>query len=312
MTTTKGRAGKAAKPKILSHRNGRVTAPIEHIKVKNNFNVRKDTKPDAELQASVAEHGVLNPIHVMWKDNKEDTLYIVDGERRYRAAKAAKWTEVPVVCRGHLDLSEALIISLSTNESQRSLTRAERAEGYKRLRDAGHTVPEIAGAMGCSERMVNETLRLVDKAVGPIRKAAMSNGEGIPTRAASRAALLPEKVQKKLAPKMKGKTTVEALEMVRAEEKKLGKVPKQTRKTKTSKATGKKTPKQTSATKSKSLADRLNRAESALLKEWHKNQNDPVLTGQVHLCEALKGHRTISSLFKKTTIKKTKLKKRSA
>lgn len=281
------------KPKILNQKNGVVTAPLDSIRIEDEFNVRIDAQPDKELVASIAENGVLNPIHVRWKDDEEDVLYVVDGERRYRAAKIAMWTEVPVICRGHLNDKEALVVSLSTNENQLPLTREEKAEGFRRLRDIGMESTEISEVMGCSERLVAETLRLLDKATPPIRRGAMVNGK-IPTRAASRAALLPPEVQERLAPRLEGKTTEESLALIRAEEKVLGIIPKGTRPRKHSTRKG---ARKEVALKASTVLDRLRRAERNLKGLLKEKPNSLILRGQLHLCGVLKGKETLSSLL---------------
>lgn len=214
----KGREVK--KPEVIKARDGRFWAPVGAIEIEDGFNVRDKTEPGKELKASILEQGVRNPIHVRWKDEKEDSLYIIDGERRYRAAIAAKWKEVPIVSHGHIGDRDALIISLSANEGQLSLTPEERAKGFSRLLESGLNAAEIAAVMACSRRTVTETLNVLGKALPRVRKAAM-NGDKLPIRVASRAASLPAKEQERLLPKLRGKTSEEGLEVVREAEARL-------------------------------------------------------------------------------------------
>jgi ParB/RepB/Spo0J family partition protein len=289
------------KDKILMSRNGQVMALIGSIKVQRDFNVRKDTDPDTVLFKSIEEHNVLNPIHVRWKDSKEDTLYIIDGERRYRAAKKAKWSEVPVVCRGHLDNRDALVVSLSTNEGQLPLRKMERAEGFRRLRKEGLDALEISNVMGCSERMVTETLRLIDKATPKLRKAVLSNGD-IPDRAASRASTLPAEEQEKLTPQLKGLTTKEAVEKVQEVEQRLGVVPKGTRKT------GSKKPLKLDKS---AIMKRLDSVEPMLEQAHEKEPRSQTIRAQISLCEALRGEHTLESLFRKRTTRNSRIRRKS-
>jgi ParB/RepB/Spo0J family partition protein len=277
---------------LLKHRNGSFYAPIGSIKIEDKFNVRKNVQPDEELIASIAEHGILNPIHVRWKDNEEKELYVVDGERRYRAAKITEWTEVPVVCRGHIDYRDALVISLSTNEGQLPLTREEKAEGFRRLRKSGMEPWEISHVMACSERMVVETLRLLDKATAPIRKGVLVKGN-ISRRAGSRAALLPPESQEKVSKKIVGKTTEEALVLIREEEEDLGVIPKGTRlKMNSARRGAKKTP----ALKPSDVIARLRRAEKALKETLVENPSSRTAKAQMRLCQVLRGTEPVSYL----------------
>lgn len=297
---TRSASSAKPRPKILTHNNGKVSASLEFIEIQLKFNVRRNTEPDEELIKSIEENGVLNPIHVRWKDEKEDILYIVDGERRYKAAKWAKWSEIPVVCRGHIDDRDALVVSLTTNEGQKPLKREERAEGFKRLRDEGLSEKEISDVMGCSERTVAETLRLVDKATGPIRRAAMGNGgskvrpgEEIPVRAASRAASLPANEQKKLATKMKGKNTEEALEEVRKVEEKLG-----------IKTRGRKAKK--GAKPKLNLKEMLVVVERRLKAALRHSPNSRTVRAQLDIIQVLKGEKDITEALPSPSRKKGK------
>lgn len=304
-----GRTRPVRPPKvsILTSKNGQTMAPIDALKIQPKFNVRRNTEPDEELYQSIEEHNVLNPIHVRWKDSKEDVLYIVDGERRFRAAKKAKWSEVPVVCRGHLDDRDALIISLSTNEGQLPLTREERAEGFRRLSDAGLSRTDIANVMGCSKRMVSETLLLLDKATMPLRNAALHNGK-MSKRAGSRISTLPDKEQKKLMEKLEPKldqlTTDDILEEVRAVEARLNKDKdngSSKKKTKAEKRTTKKPEAVKSRTETKAdIVDRLGRAERMLTKALKTNSKSREIKAQLELCAVLRGEKSLNSLIRKS------------
>jgi hypothetical protein len=136
--------------------------------------------------------------------------------------------------------------------------------------------------------MVAETLRLVDKATGPIRKAAMGNGSGkkvkpgdkIPVRAASRAASLPANEQKKLAKRMKGKTTEEALEEVRKVEEKLG-ITTRGRQAKKSKL-------------KLNLKELLVAVERRLKSALRHTPNSRTIQAQLDIIEVLKGEKDIA------------------
>ncbi len=83
-----------------------------------------------DLTKSVREHGVLQPILV--RQRKDDTFEIVAGERRWRAAQAAKLDRVPVRV---LDLDDAgvLAVAMIENLQREDLNPLEEAEGYIEL-----------------------------------------------------------------------------------------------------------------------------------------------------------------------------------
>lgn len=89
------------------------TIPLAQLR-KSPFNPRTqylDTDME-ELQASIATHGVVQPIIVR---PIEGSLYeIVAGHRRTRAAKAAKLTEIPATIREMSD-AEARHVQLIEN-----------------------------------------------------------------------------------------------------------------------------------------------------------------------------------------------------
>lgn len=221
---TNGTAAASA-AKVLTNTDMGWEAPLNTLRIQKGFNVRKDTDPNPELVASVKEHGVRVPIQI--RDNQEEpgTFVVVDGERRLKAAKKAKLSTVPVVYQGNMDDAAATVLSLTTNENQKTLTPAERAEGFRRLKEFVDE-DEIARLMGTSTRTVKETLRALEKGVAEIKEGVKKPVEkgGIPTRVAARAADLPPKIQKKVAQKVKGKSTKEGLKVVQKAEKEIGKV----------------------------------------------------------------------------------------
>ena len=77
---------------------GAVTLNINDI-VPNRNQPRRDFDEESlqELAASIAEHGLLQPIVV--RPNTDGTYMIIAGERRWRACRMAELYEVPVVIK---------------------------------------------------------------------------------------------------------------------------------------------------------------------------------------------------------------------
>lgn len=118
-----------------------------------------DEEALAELAASIAEVGVLQPVVVRPLDDGRYAL--IAGERRWRAARQAGLTEIPAVIRTSDDqhsLTEALIENLQRQD----LGPLEEAAAYKALmEDFGMSHEQVAQAVGKSRPAVTNTLRLL-------------------------------------------------------------------------------------------------------------------------------------------------------
>jgi ParB family chromosome partitioning protein len=114
-----------------------------------------------ELAASIASNGVIQPIVVR---RAGDRFQIIAGERRWRAARLAGLTRVPVVVRDVGDGHERslLEIALIENIQREDLNPIEEALAYRRLADEFQLTQEaIATAVGKDRATVANTLRLL-------------------------------------------------------------------------------------------------------------------------------------------------------
>lgn len=113
----------------------------------------------AELAASVAQHGVLQPLLVRPLPNGQYQL--VAGERRWRAARMAGLQEVPAVVR-EMSEQEAAELALIENLQRQDLNPMEEAQGYRTLMESyGLTQEETAKAVNKSRPAVANALRLL-------------------------------------------------------------------------------------------------------------------------------------------------------
>lgn len=112
-----------------------------------------------ELAASIAEHGVLQPIVVTPKDGG---YQIVAGERRYRAAGRAGIDKMPALVRT-LSSQHKLELSLIENLQRRDLNVLETATAYLKLRDQFNlTLDQIGQRVGGKAvSSISNTLRLL-------------------------------------------------------------------------------------------------------------------------------------------------------
>jgi ParB family chromosome partitioning protein len=129
----------------------------------------------AELAESIREQGVLQPLIVRALPFDSAKRYeIVAGERRWRAARLAGFTVVPVLVRELTDQSAAAV-ALIENLQREDLNPIDQARSMSRLVDEFDlTHEEIAKALGRSRASVTNFLRLLDLADGV--KDAMIDG----------------------------------------------------------------------------------------------------------------------------------------
>lgn len=138
-----------------------VTLPIGEIEP-NREQPRKafDDAALAELSASIAQHGVLQPLLV--RPMSGGGYQIVAGERRYRASRMAGLTELPVVIR-ELSDKEAAQLALIENLQREDLNPMEEALGYQKLMESyGLTQEETAHIVNKSRPAVANALRLLN------------------------------------------------------------------------------------------------------------------------------------------------------
>ncbi len=104
--------------------------PVDQIRP-NPDQPRKALGDLRELTDSIREKGVLEPLLVRFIA-REDCFYIISGERRYHASRAAGLREVPCIEKT-ADDAETLEIGLIENLQRKDLTAFEEAEGLDRL-----------------------------------------------------------------------------------------------------------------------------------------------------------------------------------
>ena len=137
------------------------TLPIGKVEPRaDQPRVSFDEEELQELADSIAQYGVIQPITVR---RLEGGYYqIIAGERRWRAARMAGLTEIPVRV---LEADDKLTAELALVENlQRSdLNPIEEAKGYQSLmRDYGLTQEETARSVGRSRPAVTNAMRLLN------------------------------------------------------------------------------------------------------------------------------------------------------
>ena len=131
-------------------------------KVEPNPGQPRQDFDEAELQSladSIATHGVVQPLTVRELEN--GFYQIIAGERRWRAARLAGLTEVPVVII-EADDKTTMELALIENLQRQDLNPVEEALGYRTLMEEyGMTQEDTAGRVGKSRPAVANALRLL-------------------------------------------------------------------------------------------------------------------------------------------------------
>ena len=118
-----------------------------------------DDETLAELSASIAEHGLLQPIAV--RPKPPGGYLIVAGERRWRASRMAGLTEVPVIVKDVTD-EQAMELALVENLQREDLDPVEEAAGIRELMTrCDLTQEQAARKLGKSRSALANSLRLL-------------------------------------------------------------------------------------------------------------------------------------------------------
>ena len=156
-----------------------------------------------ELSESIKQFGVIQPLLV----KKQGPIYeIIAGERRFRAAKLAGLTEVPVLVRSY-DEKLSREVSIIENIQREDLNAAEEALAYQSLiSEYDLSQEELAERLSKKRTTITNSLRLLkleEEILNYIREGKLKEGHGrallaIP-EGKKRLALARECVEKKLS-----------------------------------------------------------------------------------------------------------------
>lgn len=154
------------------------TLPLREIEPDKD-QPRKDFDEQAlsELADSIARHGLLQPIAV--RAAAGGAYKIIAGERRWRAARLAGLSEVPVVIKDVTD-AEAMELALIENLQREDLDPVEEAMGYHQLMERCElTQEQTAQKIGKSRSAIANSLRLLnlpDDVLAFLKEGKLSTG----------------------------------------------------------------------------------------------------------------------------------------
>ena len=140
---------------------------------------RKQFDPDAlaDLADSIRQHGIIQPLTV--RKLQSGYYQIIAGERRWRAARMAGLSQVPVVVI-EADDRKAMELAMIENLQREDLNPMEEAEGYRTLMEQyGLTQEETSQRVGKSRSAVANALRLLhlsDEVRALVEEGKLSGG----------------------------------------------------------------------------------------------------------------------------------------
>ena len=142
-----------------------VEKPVEqtlklNLIVPNSEQPRKNFDEESlqELADSIRQYGILQPLIVQKKGNHYE---IIAGERRWRAAKLAGITDVPVLIREY-DKQQTMEIALIENVQRADLNPIEEAQAFQQLIQEFHlTQEEIANRVSKNRATITNSMRLL-------------------------------------------------------------------------------------------------------------------------------------------------------
>jgi ParB family chromosome partitioning protein len=133
---------------------------VEQIDVGEGVRRAIEKEPLEELAASIAMHGVLQPLVV--EPGAEGRYNLQIGMRRFAAAKMAGLEKVPaIILDGTLGAEDSLAVRLVENIHREDLDPIDEAEAYAALREMGVKVSEIAKRVGKERTYVSHSMRLL-------------------------------------------------------------------------------------------------------------------------------------------------------
>lgn len=120
---------------------------------------RKNFDPEKlqELSDSIRQYGVLQPLLVQ---KEKDYYKIIAGERRWRAARLAGLTEIPIIVK-EFTPQDSMAVSLIENLQRQNLNPMEESMAYQKLlTEFSMTQEQVAEKLGKSRSAVANSLRL--------------------------------------------------------------------------------------------------------------------------------------------------------
>lgn len=167
----------AAQPPVLTK--------VEEIHLRTwpdgtKFNPRTDLGDLRPLTESIKRHGLIEPVVVA--PRAEGGYWLVAGERRLTACKAAEMVEIPAnVMPGAADIWTAYAMALTENseDSRTSPSPMDLANAFKRLKEHGWDAKDIAATTGYHHRTVMRYVSLAENLTTGEQETVRAHGVGL-------------------------------------------------------------------------------------------------------------------------------------
>ena len=141
--------------------------PVEMLK-HHPDNPRKAIGDISELTDSIRKNGIMQNLTVVTENGE---LWVLIGNRRFEAAKAAGIKELPCKVVDGLSKAEQVGIMLEENMQRNDLTVIEQAHGFQLMFDLGETIQTISQRTGFSETTVRRRLNIAQLDSETLQKA---------------------------------------------------------------------------------------------------------------------------------------------
>lgn len=143
-----------------------------------------------KLQGSMKKDGIIEPLTVyeIEREDSEDSgeseeFGVIDGARKWKAAKEMGLKEVPCLIMRGISEREAVHLSYVKNVERKSLSPIEKANHIKRMRDVfGYTLEELFVMGYGPSATISNKLKLLDlpeDVQGRIQKGELTEGHGL-------------------------------------------------------------------------------------------------------------------------------------
>ncbi len=148
--------------------------PIEAL-AHHPYNPRKELGDLKELIASIKVSGVMQNLTVVPNPNDEETWWVVIGNRRMEASKAAGLKELPCII-SDMDYKTQLATMMAENMQRVDLKLTEQAQGVQMMMDLGMDVGEIAKRTGLRKDAVERRVIMAKYDAGKAAAAIVRGG----------------------------------------------------------------------------------------------------------------------------------------
>jgi ParB family chromosome partitioning protein len=199
------------KPPISRNRELKWIAVDKIIPNERNPRRRDHFTPEQleRLRRSIKQFGILEPVIVI--PYKDDLYMLIEGERRFRSARAEGTKELPAVIVNRMDEHDQLVTMFNIHVNRRGWEKAEELISIQELKQRnGHlSDAELAAELGMSQQMLRERLTVIEMGDEIIAKIAADEIDYSSALRARQVAKSMERKRPDVVEKLGGKDKIE-------------------------------------------------------------------------------------------------------